>query len=53
MRVAVLCQLLLLAYHQTTTLVDLYPFNGVRNSSQRERIPRAGTLTEVSRELPG
>jgi hypothetical protein len=42
MRVAVLCQLLLFAYHQTTTLVDLYPFNGVRNSSQRERFIEAG-----------
>ena len=42
MRVAVLCQLLLLAYHQTTTLVDLYPFNGVRNSSPRERFIEAG-----------
>jgi hypothetical protein len=34
---AVTAQLLLLAYHQTTTLVDLYPFNGVRNFKGRER----------------
>ena len=42
MRVAIVCQLLLVAYHQMTTLVDLYPFNGVRNSSLRERSVEAG-----------
>jgi hypothetical protein len=41
MRVAVVCPLLLLTYHQITTLVDLYPFNGVRNSSARERFIEA------------
>ena len=39
---AILCQLGLLAYHQTTTLVDLYPFNGVRNASLSERFLEAG-----------
>jgi hypothetical protein len=34
---AVLCQLVLLAFHQVTTLVDLYPFNGARNYSSAER----------------
>ena len=42
MRSAVRCQALLLAYHQITTLVDLYPFNGVRNSSTAERLAEAG-----------
>src|SRR5258708_7534410 len=39
---AVLCQLLLLVYHQGTTLVDLYPFNGVRHHTGRERFAEAG-----------
>jgi hypothetical protein len=34
---AVLCQLVLLAFHQVTTIVDLYPFNGARNYSAAER----------------
>ncbi len=42
MRFAVLCQLLLLVYHQVTTLVDLHPFNGTRNSTRRERLTEAG-----------
>jgi len=42
MRAALVCQLLLLAYHQITTLVDLHPFNGVRNSSRGERLAEAG-----------
>jgi hypothetical protein len=37
----VLCQILL-AYHQITTLVDLYPFNGARNYSGRERLAELG-----------
>ena len=31
-------QILLLAYHQLTTLVDFYPFNNVRQYSLRERL---------------
>jgi hypothetical protein len=42
MLATVVCQLLLLAYHQITTLIDLYPFNGVRNHSGRERWIEAG-----------
>ena len=34
---ALACQLILLGYHQATTLVDLHPYNGVRFSSGRER----------------
>ena len=33
---------MLLGYHQITTLVDLYPFNGVRNSLRCERFVEAG-----------
>jgi len=42
MRQAVLCQLLLLIYHQTTTLVDLHPFNGARHYTVGERVTEAG-----------
>lgn len=41
-RAALFCQLLLLAYHQITTLVDLHPFNGVQNASRGERFAEAG-----------
>lgn len=34
---AVVCQIVLLVYHQITTLIDLYPFNGVRNYTKAER----------------
>ncbi|HLN29234.1 MAG TPA: hypothetical protein VK395_15910 [Gemmataceae bacterium] len=39
---AVICQLVLLIYHQITTFVDLYPFNGARNYSARERLAEMG-----------
>jgi hypothetical protein len=39
---AVATQLVLLVYHQLTTLVDLYPFNGVRNYTVTERYIEAG-----------
>jgi hypothetical protein len=39
---ALACQLLLLGYHQVTTLVDLFPFNGVRHSARAERFVEAG-----------
>jgi hypothetical protein len=42
MGIAILCQLLLVVYHQVTTLVDLFPFNGARNYSGRERVTEAG-----------
>jgi hypothetical protein len=35
--VALTCQVLLLLYHQTTTFVDFYPFNGARFYSSREK----------------
>jgi hypothetical protein len=39
---ALACQILLLAYHQLTTLIDLHPFNGVRSTSRSERFIEAG-----------
>jgi hypothetical protein len=39
---AVICQIVLLIYHQITTFVDLYPFNGARNYSFRERLAEMG-----------
>ena len=35
-------QLLLLVYHQVTTWCDLYPFNGARNYSPKEKGAEAG-----------
>lgn len=35
---AVFCQILLLVYHQTTTLFDFYPFNNVRNYPWRLKL---------------
>ena len=39
---AIALQILLVAYHQVTTLVDFYPFNGVRFYKWRERLLEAG-----------
>ena len=35
-------QLVLLVYHQVTTLVDLAPFNGARHCTLKERLAEAG-----------
>jgi len=43
MRAAIFCQLVLLAYHQLTTLVDFFPFNGARNYTRREKLAEAGS----------
>lgn len=40
--VAILCQVLLLVYHQVTTHIDFYPFNGARYYSQTERLAEGG-----------
>src|SRR5262249_32061838 len=37
MWLALLCQIILLVYHQLTTLLDLHPFNGARFASRTER----------------
>ena len=37
------CQLVLLAYHQATTLFDFHPFNGARNYSKKGKWAEAGT----------
>jgi hypothetical protein len=39
----VICQIVLLAYHQFTTLVDLFPFNGARNTTRGEKLAEAAT----------
>jgi hypothetical protein len=38
----VLTQVVLLGYHQATTLLDLHPFNGARNYSGKEKLMEAG-----------
>lgn len=40
--IAIAFQIVLVLYHQVTTLVDLFPFNGVRFNSLRERFFEAG-----------
>ncbi len=42
MTTAIVLQVVVLVYHQVTTLFDLYPFNGIRGSSPRERLTEAG-----------
>ncbi|HZE56435.1 MAG TPA: hypothetical protein VE031_01150 [Chthoniobacterales bacterium] len=43
MRAAIVCQLVLLAYHQLTTLVDFFPFNGSRYYTRQEKLVEAGS----------
>jgi len=43
MHSALVCQLLLLLYHQATTFFDLFPFNGARNYTRQERWAEMGT----------
>jgi hypothetical protein len=43
MNVAVVVQVVLLVYHQVTTLFDFFPFNGARNYSRTEKIAECGT----------
>ena len=38
---ALMLVLLAVAYHQVTTLTDLYPFNNIRDSKPRERVAEA------------
>ena len=45
------CQIALLVYHQVTTLVDLFPFNGSRYYERKEKLAEAavnGTLMLVA-----
>jgi hypothetical protein len=42
LKLAIAAQLLLLCYHQITTLVDLHPFNGVRHFARREKLIESG-----------
>ncbi len=39
----VVCQLVLLAYHQITTWFDFYPFNGARYYSRNQKLAEAGS----------
>ena len=41
-KLALICQLVLLAYHQITTIFDFYPFNGTRHYSRKEKLAEAG-----------
>jgi hypothetical protein len=41
MAILLLAQLALLAYHQATTLLDFFPFNGVRYTKRSERLAEA------------
>ncbi len=36
------CQLALLVYHQLTTLLDFFPFNGSRHYPRKEKLAEAG-----------
>ncbi len=38
MSMVLFCQLALLLYHQLTPLVDLFPFNGSRNYTWKEKL---------------
>ena len=42
MGIAVICQLVLLGYHQITTLFDFYPFNGARHLRPGEKWAECG-----------
>jgi hypothetical protein len=42
LKIALVCQLLLLAYHQITTLFDFYPFNGAGRLTAKERWAECG-----------
>jgi hypothetical protein len=41
-KIALVCQLVLLAYHQVTTLFNLYPFNGARGLMSKEKLTECG-----------
>lgn len=51
MTVAIFCQVLLLVYHQITTHLDLFPFNGARHYRTREKLAEAG-VNAVLMSLP-
>jgi hypothetical protein len=40
---ALLCQIVLLVYHQATTYLDLFPFNGAKSYSRQERLAEMGS----------
>jgi hypothetical protein len=50
-RLAITLQILLVLYHQASTLFDFFPFNGVRFASRREKIAEA-SVNLVLMSLP-
>jgi hypothetical protein len=42
MALLVCCQIILLVYHQVTTLVDFFPFNGSRYYNWKEKLAEGG-----------
>jgi len=38
----IICQVALLVYHQITTIVDFYPFNGARHYTPKEKLAECG-----------
>jgi hypothetical protein len=49
--IPVICQVVLLAYHQATTLLDFFPFNGARHYNRKEKLAEAG-VNAVLMALP-
>jgi hypothetical protein len=41
--IAIICQIVLLVYHQITTHFDFFPFNGARNYSIKEKLAEGGS----------
>jgi hypothetical protein len=42
LRTLIICQVALLVYHQITTTVDFYPFNGARHYTTKEKLAECG-----------
>ena len=42
-RLAIICQIILLVYHQLKTHFDFFPFNGARNYSIKEKLAEGGS----------
>jgi hypothetical protein len=40
--IALVCQIVLLVYHQITTIFDFYPFNSARHYTKKEKLAEAG-----------
>jgi hypothetical protein len=51
MALVLFCQVVLLVYHQVTTLMDFFPFNGSRHYGWKEKLAEAG-VNGVLMSLP-